>query len=213
MTPIRIRVRLVNGFVVKDPWSPAIDGIIAAAFMREKLGDDFFTQREADMQPVEGLPLAVERHDGRWWYLASSPAQIGARGQDKRFFHRRFDDQHEAYLPPGIGRVLTAAGPYKSSRLYERRAICRGLEWHVIGNEPEIRRLLGTIDQIGGGRGRGYGQVSEWLYDAGDEAIARRRRPLPVEYAQVIGVTGRVMPWGVVPPGRIAAAICDCVMP
>lgn len=212
MTPLRIIARLQNGVIQSDPWSPSIDGILAAAMMREKLGDAFYLSRVADMQPVVGLPLDVVRHGDRWWYACSSPQLIDSHGKDRRYYHRRFDDHLEQYLPPKMGRVLTAAGPYKNTRLSETRIVCRGLEWHVIGDAEKIERLLINVDQIGAGRGRGHGVVLNWRVTDGDAERAANR-PVPVEYAESIGLVGRVFPWGIVPPFRLPHLICDCVMP
>lgn len=214
MTPLRIRARTPAGFSQRDPWSPSLDGILAAALMRTRLGDDYFTSREADMRLVDDLPLQIERDGERWWYCVSSPQTLGAVAQNRRYYHRRFDDQHEGYLVQDVKKVLTSAGPYKSTRLYETLIVCKGLQWHAIGDAAEVRRLLASIVQIGGGRARGQGVVTEWIVDEeGDEEAARLNRPLPVDYALAHGRDGRRMRWGIAPPARIAAALCDCVMP
>jgi CRISPR type IV-associated protein Csf3 len=214
MRPLIIRARTPAGFVQRDPWSPAFDGILAASLMRERLGDDFYSQRDADMALVGGLPLEVERHGGRWWYCVSSPEPLHVATQTRRYYHRRFDDQHERYLVEGVKRVMTAAGPYKSSRLHETIVVCKGLEWRAIGDATDVRRLLAGVLQIGAGRARGHGAVTEWQVIEGDDAEAPRfRRPLPVEFALAHGREGRRMRWGIAPPARLAQAICDCVMP
>ena len=211
---LRIRARLRNGYVSRDPWTPTIDGILAAVVMRRRLGDDYAVSaaQPSKLGPVTGLPLEVVRHGDLWWYAASSPRPISEAARERRHFHRRFDDQHERYLADGIKRVMTSAGPYKATRLHDTRVICRGIEWHVVGDMAQIRALLDDVDQVGGKRDIGYGEVVEWLIDdAGVADIARCHRPLPVAYAQEHGCTGIAMPWGIVPPLRIQQV--DCIMP
>jgi CRISPR type IV-associated protein Csf3 len=217
MTPLRVICHLCNGFVRRDPWSPAIDGIIAAVVMRDRLGDDYAygAAQPSQMVKVEGLPLAVERHGNDWWYCASFPEVIGEVGKERKFFHRRFDDHRERYLEPGVKKVLTSAGPYKMARLWDTRNICRGLEWHVIGDASEISSLLERITQVGGRRGVGFGEVTRWevTADGAEERAARLWRPLPVAYAEAHGLKGPVMPYGLTPPSWCPLWKIDCIMP
>lgn len=88
------------------------------------------------------------------------------------------------------------------------------LEWHAVGDAAEIERLLRGVAQVGAHRGAGFGEVAEWLVEDGGEAserAARLRRPLPVGYARRLGLPGPVLPWGLVPPGRVDRV--ECVMP
>lgn len=211
MKPLEITAHLVAGYSSKDPWSPSLDGALAYVEMRRRLGDDFAASSAipSSLRPVEGLPLEVCRWGDQWWYAASSPIIVGLHGRDRRFFHRRFDDRHERYLPSGVKKVMTAAGPYKTTRLFDVHVICRALRWHVIGERTRIEDMLTEIDQIGGRRGVGYGRVERWQIEDGNARIARGHRPLPADLQEVQG--SQVMPWGLVPPGR--ATIAECVMP
>lgn len=215
MKPLIVKARLRNGIARKDPWSPSIDGILAAAFMRERLGYEQYVVSGASvshLDPVVGLPLETVTHGDTWWYAASSPEILHPSGKERRYFHRRFDDQHEKYLAGQPKKIMTAAGPYKNTRLWRTRTICRGIQWHVIGDTAEITRLLRSILQIGGGRAAGYGEVAEWIVEhGGAPERARYHRPLPASFAADEGIAGPVMPWGLVPPGRVSPV--DCVMP
>lgn len=219
MESMRIRADLQHGYVSSDPWSPSLDGILAYVVMRERLGDEAFVTsaaRTMALRPVEGLPLEVVSYGELWWYAASSPRVIGKAAVRQAFFHRRFDDQHEQFLADKVGKVLTAAGPYKASRLADMHVICGGLEWSAVGDRREIERLLARVTAIGGARSRGYGSVARWSVEpAGPESrlSAHRQRPLPVVYADKHGVTGAVMSWHLVPPARAPASRADCVMP
>lgn len=218
MRPLKITARLSAGFISSDPWSPSIDGILAYQFMREKLGPEEFaiSQHRSDMmQVVEGLPLAVERYGDWWWYQCSSPI-YRSQLEMSRYLHRRFDaKQAERYWTDEgkSGKVLTAAGPYKNARLNYTQHITPKVEWHVVGDEAEIRRLLMRVTHIGGRVGSGFGKVRDWEIGDGDESLARLRRPLPKSFAQEHGIVGQEMIWGLRPPGRHPDNRTECVMP
>lgn len=215
MRALRIRADLVRGYAAKDPWSPTIDGILAAIVMRARLGGERYVSDSAmtsTLAPVDGLPLAVERHGLLWWYAASSPIPVDVAGRERRYFHRRFDDQYERHLAGGVRKVMTSAGPYKATRLFDTRIMAAAVEWHVIGEQGEIEPLVRQVWQIGGRRAVGYGEVSGWtITDDGDADLARWHRPLPAAYAEVIGRQGPRVPWGLTPPGRLN--LVDCIMP
>lgn len=221
MQPLIVTAELRNGFVSSDPWSPALDGILAYQAMREKLGDEEFAIRNhrSDLQePITGVPLAEESDGTLSWYQCSSPVYQVAL-EHKRFFHRRFDAKpaEKYWEPPGkSGKVLVAAGPYKNARLPATHHITPRVQWACIGDPAEIRRLLAKTTAIGGRLGAGMGRVREWHVEpAGEEAetLARTHRPLPVGHTAAESLTGPVMPWGIRPPGRNPANITECAMP
>ena len=217
--PLQVTAHLAAGYAASDDWSPALDGILAYWIMRERSGDDFAVQCSdpANMVPIEGLPLMREVWQEQTWWLAASPlAETVARYY--RYYHRRFDDEAAAhYLPEGFGRVLTAAGPYKSSRLRHVVRVAPAVVWHCIGNAAEIERLLKRCRHIGRGYSSGLGVVTKWeVTPAGAEWPATAhaacfRRPLPADYAERYGIAGMRLPWGLRPPGRLGRV--DCVMP
>jgi hypothetical protein len=206
MTPIAITAELHNGFVSADPWSPAVDGILAYWLLRERLGADEFSIGQGhshQMTPVEGLPLEVIR-DGP---LYGSAATV------RKHIHRRFDQTAaEKYLPP-TRKVQTSAGAYKNARISLMHRITERVTWHVVGDRPEIERLLRRCTHIGAKCGAGFGRVRAWTYAEGDAELARHWRPLPSAHAEALGIDGPRMRWGIRPPGRIAANCCECVMP
>ncbi|WP_132545437.1 hypothetical protein [Rhodovulum euryhalinum] len=205
-----ITAHLKNGFISRNPWAPAIDGIVGAVIQRERLGDkEFCSPAPSDLKPVEGLPFERIEHEGLWWYAASSPIIVGAVGKERRYFHRRFDDHRERHLEHDK-KVETTKGPYKAYRLYDVRVICRAIRWHAIGDRAEIDRCVSKISQVGGKRGSGFGEVLRWeITDDGDPRIARGHRPLPATLMERKGAV--VMPYGLVPPARVHQV--ECVMP
>ncbi len=216
MKPIAITAVLYSGFVSSDPWSPAIDGILAYWHMREKLGPDEFSIRQGhdyQMEPVDDLPLEKIVHGGAWWYAASSPI-YKAQATVQRHLHRRFDQTHaEKYLPEGSKKIMTKAGAYKNARMVASQIITNRVTWHVIGDREEIERLLKQCHHIGGRVGAGFGRVRGWEFAVGVADLARTARPLPAAYAVENGIEGVEMEWGIRPPGRIAANSFHCVMP
>lgn len=216
MQPIRITAHLLNGFTSSDPWSPSIDGILGYWMMYEAKGDDFAlsASNTAAMRPVEGLPLQRIEHGGLWWYACSSPIYSIASSA-RRYMHRRFDDAHERQLDlqGKSGKVLVAAGPYKNARIPFLLRITRQVEWHVIGDLGEIKRLLSRCPHIGGRYGSGFGRVSGWSFSDGDSEKAMHHRPLPVAYAEAHDIIGDEMYWGIRPPARLRENSALCIMP
>lgn len=219
MSPLVVTAHLVRGYSARDPWSPALEGILAYALMRERLSPDDFAAQAAQptqLAPVEGLPLERVTFEDAWWWACSSPDPVGNYGRERRHFHRRFDDQHERHLVDGVRTVMTAAGPYKSARLSDVRVLCRALRWSVVGEAGEIARLLDGVIQVGRRRGVGYGEVSRWEVSLAGEAeaeAARWRRPVPAAAAAARGLSGPTMPWGLTPPSYAPACQALCVMP
>lgn len=216
METLIVTARLRNGFAASDPWSPSIDGILAYWMLREQLGEAAFTAGAADpgsLHPVEGLPLERIEHQGLWWYACSSPIYDEV-AQSLRYYHRRFDARAaERYADVGR-RVDVKSGPYKSSRLSQVVHTCAAVQWHVMGDADRIRHLLRRCAAIGAKINTGFGAVAEWTVSPGGEAeIARRRRPLPADYASQHGIEGPVMRWAIRPPSRLRGNQTECVMP
>jgi len=212
--PLKITAELYSGFVASDDWSPALDGILAYWQLCLADPDGFLThQGRSDlMEPVDGLPLEKISDSDLWWWACSSPIYALAQ-QHRAYFHRRFDDHYERFLPEGTRTVMTAAGPYKAYRKSVILRVTREVSWHVVGDESAIRELLSHCHHIGGKSSQGYGRVKAWRYEDGDLYLALYRRPIPVDYARLKGIDGPVMRWGLRPPGRIVANQAECVMP
>lgn len=213
MKPLRVIAHLQNSFSQSDPWSPALDGILAYWALRNEMGDDFFTSNPATETIQPDLPLERVTHDDRWWWACSSP-QCDVATRHTRYEHRRFDfPQAIDHLHENTKNILVVGGPYKNSRGRRMLTVTDSVQWHVIGEADGIRDLLSRCTAIGGGRGGGSGVVLRWeiTEDGADEHAARFRRPLPVACAAENGVTGAPMEWGIVPPGRLNRVLC--VMP
>jgi CRISPR type IV-associated protein Csf3 len=217
MEALKVTAFLANGFASKFEWAPSIDGIIAWAYQREKLGVEEFTltQHRLDLQaPVTGLPIGIEYFQGDWWYQCSIPI-FDIKATATSNIHRRFNVREaEAYCHDKKTKIETTKGPYKNARLLLRQFITPKVEYHVIGDMDEIQRLLKTITHIGTKLGSGFGRVQEWVVEKnGDENKARFLRPLPKPFAELHNVSGMVLEWGVRPPSRLAENLRTCVIP
>lgn len=216
MEPLIVTAEMATAWTASDPWSPAIDAIIAYWLLHEQLGEEEFAARQGGWSTMEDaeLPLAREQHGDWWWWQASSPLSDLAAGFN-RAFYRRFN-LHESvtYLPERTKRVLTAGGLYRTHQRQRSMQVSSSVVWHVIGDGAEIERLLRRCAFVGSGHTRGYGQVARWRVESGGDArIARFHRPLPVAFAEAHDVAGAAMEWGLRPPVRNPASRTLCVMP
>lgn len=218
MEPLIVTAHLPGGYCPSDPWSPALDGILAYWQLRERLGEEEFALGGTGHRPLvvsDELPLAKEVFGEHWWYQVSAPMHAENPEQFERFVHRRFDDHYAyRYAPEGTKRVEISAGPFKAYRNQRRVVLVDRVWWHAIGDADEVRRLLQRCGYIGQGIARGWGEVVEWTVVAGGDAhLARFARPLPYAFAETHGLKGAPMDWGLVPPGRDPRNRTLCVMP
>ena len=206
--PLTVTATTPAGFVSADPWTPSLDGILAFAFMRERLGPDFGTN--IDVEPTEGLPLAVTRWRDLWWYECGLPEYVPA-AQRTRHFHRRFDAGDAARFMTGRRRVETSMGAYKNNRKPRLVHVCAEVSWKAVGDPAEVLRLLDGITAIGSGWSRGYGQVTGWTVREGFWGGIRRM--LPADYAEETGIRGSLAHCGFRPPGWLPENRTLCVTP
>lgn len=215
MKPLRVRANLLHGYSATDQWSPALDAILAYWALRDRLGEEEFALGTSGHRELVDADLPLERvtWGDDWWWACSSPVAETVQVFE-RHIHRRFDDQYERYMPEGVRRVETAAGPYKAYRNRHLVRLAPWIEWHVVGDRQEIERLLRRCVFVGSGLAKGWGEVASWdVTEDGDEQAAHLQRPLPRDYARANGVGGMVMRWGLRPPGRLPEHQRECVMP
>ena len=206
--PLTVTAHTPTGFASGDPWSPAIDGIMAWSFMRKKLGADFGTN--LDLHPVEGLPLEVISHEGLWWYLAGIPETSEVLHQRYKHFHRRFNSVDAEKWFQGR-RVETAMGPHKNLRKPHLVTTCASVSWKVVVDPVEIERLVQQVPFIGSGHSRGLGMVARWEVSDGFEGSIRRA--VPVAYAEEHGIRGTLSMHAIRPPKHIPENSVMCVLP
>jgi CRISPR type IV-associated protein Csf3 len=206
--PLTVTAYTPAGFAAGDPWSPALDGIIGYAFEREVLGADFGTN--LDLKPVDGLPLAIVRHDGLWWYEVGFPETSTPLQQRDKHFHRRFNSVDAETWFDGR-KVETAMGPHKNLRKPHLVTTCASVSWKCIGDAAEILRLASQISNVGSGHSRGLGAIARWeVTDGFDGSI---RRAVPVAYAEEHGLKGSRAMHAIRPPKHILENQVMCILP
>jgi hypothetical protein len=208
MTNLTVTAHTPAGFCTGDPWSPTLDGILAWAFTKEKLGSDFGTNLE--LGPVLGLPLAVDVVGlGYWWYYCGLP-EFELVDQHEKFVHRRFDAADGERFIDGTRKIQTAMGKHKNMRKPRIVNVTPKVTWKTKGHRDEILRLLEHIPAIGSGWSRGYGRVSHWTVEEGFDGEIRR--PIPAEIAALAGIDGVRQVMALVPPTHLAANKTLCVI-
>lgn len=215
MTPLIITAELFNGFAVNDPFSPAIDSLLAYWHCRLKMGDEAFIEAQStgNLSTVVDLPLAKTHFGDDWWYQCSLPI-YQTHAEHHHYFHRRFDAFHAETRCDKKGKIETRCAPYKSTRMAVRLIVTREVKWHAIGDPTMIESLLERCHAIGSKTGSGYGRVKRWLVQsAGDASLAQRHRSLPVDYAEQNGIDGMRIYWGYRPAVRLPQNKTLCVIP
>lgn len=215
LEPLVVTAHLPHGFVATDPWSPAIDAILAYWALYAQLGEEALALNLPGTPAfVEAeLPLGREVWGDLWWWQCSAPLYDQAAPLHVTHYHRRFDAQ-AAETRTTAGRVEVRGGPYKALRQQTQTRLAPQIAWHCIGDAEEIRRLLRRCDAVGALRGQGYGVVTRWTVEpGGEEALARFQRPLPVDFATERGISGSVLRWGIRPPGWLPQHKTLCVLP
>jgi CRISPR type IV-associated protein Csf3 len=215
MIPLKITAELFNGFAANDPFSPAIDGILAYWHCRLTMGDDEFIEAQStgNLSTVENLQLAKTKFGDDWWYQCSLPI-YKTHAEHQHHFHRRFDAFHAETRCDKQGKIETRCAPYKSTRMAVRLIVTRKVVWHVVGDKSEIESLLAHCHAIGAKTGSGYGRVKRWSVQiGGDESLARIHRALPVNYADKHGINGMQIYWGYRPAVRLPQNKTLCVIP
>ncbi|CAH2606086.1 conserved protein of unknown function (plasmid) [Rhodovastum atsumiense] len=206
--PLTVTAYTPAGYASADAWSPSIDGMLAWAAMRERLGPDFGTN--LDLAPVEGLPLQVVMHGDLWWYAAGMPEPSEILGQRDKYFHRRFNSVDAERWFNGR-KVETATGPHKNLRKPHFVSTCASVSWKCIGDPREVERLVTQMTSVGSGHSRGLGQVSRW--EIRDGFAGEIVRPVPIGYAEEHGIRGRRAMHAIRPPKHLAANSVMCVVP
>lgn len=106
------------------------------------------------------VPLQYEPE--RRFHLAS--ASIGGyERMERRHVVRRFPIA-QAQALGGMDRIATGSGPHRDYRFPLETGHVRAdaLAWYAIGDEAEVRKLLGWVTHLGRRRAVGLGRVAQW---------------------------------------------------
>lgn len=212
---LRVTARLRHGAALTGMFPAPLDGILAAAARRRRLGEAFdpnVVDRATEVLPLctsaRGAP--EERPDlGKQWIWAATCAQIPETAvEDVRWFHKRFRDQIAERVVDKVP-TTTASGRYKDWRLPLVVTLADELAWWAVGDRDRVADLLGDVHQIGRKRSQGEGVVLGWdVADAGPPAWApilwqagRIARPVPARGAAALGVPdAEMVPESIRPP-------------
>lgn len=220
-----VTARLRQGAVLHPDWPLPLDGLLACAVRRRRLGDAY----DSDDDHIEDLPLA--RMDSRgprhaigtaWFWLASCAIVPPGAQEEVHYWHRRFphavaEQVTGSRLPP---QVYEGHGRYRLMRVPLAVTVTPVLTWRAAGDPDAVRDLLADIWCVGKKRSQGEGEVAAWEVadDGGPDpgAVLRRpdgtiARPVPARYAAAAGITepetvpGAYRPpyWRPPPDGRV----------
>lgn len=139
--------------------SVALDALLAAAVcVRDQIPPAI---DDASIVPIE-VPLA--REPGGRFHLASV-GHFEIEAHELRHVQKRPAVEYfKSHGSPKIGTVSISSGPDKGARiptpvLHPRDGL---ITWWAVGDEPEVRELLGLVSHLGKRRAVGVGHVDRW---------------------------------------------------
>lgn len=161
MEPLRIRAYMQDGRVAGgDPALP-LDSMLAFASVVRDYGDRYFNDLTNKVAIQPGLPLD-RRGQGQDWYWACSINQSQPVAEYVVHWHKRFDDEHIAYLAPSAKKVETGSGRYRGYRMPMPILLFDYLEWFAVGDAARVRDLCRLLTHVGKKSSQGFGPVAEW---------------------------------------------------
>lgn len=167
MIPIVVTARMATGIAHASPWTPTLDGILAAELWHE-------TKRhqpppepalDADNPPDLDLPLArCTPADGPWHWAATCawPDPVPAT-PEIHTWTGRVDHRTLEHLTPHLPKVVSdRQGRYRARCMPLMVTTCRTLTWQAIGDPTAILEILDGVRAIGKKRSQGEGVVLGW---------------------------------------------------
>lgn len=156
-SPLAIVARL--GGALSLPSGPlALDALLASAVA---LRDDLPPVSVVGVLPIE---IPIQREPAGRFHFASF-SESAAEEHELRWLNRRFPlAEAQALGNSKLKRVNLQGGPCKSFRtpIETTHLLDDTIRWWCLGEEVEIRALLGLVTHLGKRRGVGLGRVVEW---------------------------------------------------
>jgi len=158
---VSVFAQVQAGAVLHEEWPILLDGILASVERRRRLGADYNSPEDCQ---VESLPLARWARDvgNEWCWLASTAIPDGdeeyANYFHKRFDHRRAEDVLDEKLPKNIRQF----GPTRDWRIPLVKKVCGELHWRAVGNPIAIEAIVQHVHSVGAKKGQGEGAVLGW---------------------------------------------------
>jgi CRISPR type IV-associated protein Csf3 len=194
---VRVTAHLRGGAALDPRWPLPLDGLLASAARRRRLGTLHGGARDLH---VEDLPLGRYTRCRRWFWLASCAAPDQAAEEELHYWHRRVphaaaEKVTGSLLPP---QIYEGHGRYRAYRMPLVITVTTSLTWLAAGDPDAIADLLDDVWCVGKKRSQGEGAVTGWeAEDAGDPDVTavlwrdgRIGRPVPARAAAELGVPG-----------------------
>lgn len=164
--PLRIRAYLLDGRVVATERYFPLDSILAAEWVRRKLGDDFYNPPPpgcAENWVEAELPFE-RRGEGDKWYWACSFNQSKPLKEYVFYWNKRFDAKEEKYIDfqGRRGNINPRSGKYKAYRMPINIMLFDYLEWYAVGDKEVLENLCSGVTHIGKKGSFGLGIVRKW---------------------------------------------------
>lgn len=194
---IRVTATLRHGAALPTRWPAMLDGVLATAARRERLGHLYGGIVD---HHLEDLPLVRwSDHCGSRWVWAATCAELPADViEDVRWWHKRSFDSLRAEIMVDKLPANTDIGPTKAWRMPRVVTVTGEVAWWAIGDPTRLEDLVASVHQIGDGRSSGEGLVTSWtVTDHGPVDAAAKARII----AAADGTPAR--PW----PARAAAGL------
>lgn len=169
---------VVSGFLY-------LDGILAAAVMKEKLGETYFDMKPDESKLIE-VDLPLEKRFGVWC------TSIGY-GDNREFvgsWTKRWDNKNDDIVNfgnKGKVRVDIACGYFKNYHMPLVIKSYKTITFYARGDVKEVERLLMTyITHIGKKASQGYGEILNFTVEkiAEDYSLVKNgkpTRPIPID--------------------------------
>jgi CRISPR type IV-associated protein Csf3 len=219
MESLLITAKLERGFSANDPWSPAIDGILAYYHLRETMGVEAFNLSLSlnEQTVVNDLPLEKVTYDDKWWWACSSP-DYDLKQEIIRTFYKKFNIDTSLLIKDRVKNIELTKNKFKNYSLSFKEIITKEIHWQVVGDKEEIIRLLSMCYQVGAQRGKGMGVIESWSVTESEDAKedakkAMFNRPIPLEAAEHHNISGLKAWRGYKPSVRVAENQGLCICP
>lgn len=212
MKPLKVTAHLQQGFSVSNPWSPALDGILAYWHLIGKMGLAQFNNGIANQEQttVDDMPIS-KNETGEWYYHCSFPIFTAHRSIITKH-HKRFNHDQSKYIKIKSKQLQLTKGIHKNWTWNKELVITDKVEWHIIADKKWLEKMLDNVTNIGGNRKVGSGRVLEWEVVVGDENIAKDFRAIPVANLEQ-KKEGGIIEWGIRPSTRLPKNRFECFMP
>jgi CRISPR type IV-associated protein Csf3 len=189
--PLKVVFTLATPVSQGYPWVRG-DALLAAALMREVLGDLMYSLPNKRVLPCDEhlvLPLTRSYEDvvpGGIWHASASVLDTDLKRVTRQY--KRFDVENTDVLSDKVKKkkIEMNMGYYKAGLTSLAYAPARQLIFYFHGHEEEVRRILSAVPFIGKNRSSGYGEVRSLTVEeiSEDRSLISDSvvmRPLPLE--------------------------------